>query len=76
MKRQLNACFGLFLGLLIGVPSIEKIFQIIFVDQFKSGNPYALLGLIPAFLLGLFAILNSMAIIAGYENLREAFKRL
>jgi len=76
MNRVIKAGIGLFLGFVLGVPSIEEIFQLIFVNQFKSGNPYALFGLIPAFFVGLIGTLNSIAIISGYENLGEAWDEL
>jgi len=76
MEKKIKVVIGLFFGFVLGVPSIEEIFQLIFIDQFKQGNPYALFGLIPAFFVGLLAFFNSISIIAGYNNLKEAWDDL
>jgi len=76
MKKSIRAGVGLLLGLVIGAPSIKEIFKIIFIEQLKGRNPYALFGIIPAFLLGILAIFDSIAIIAGYENIGEAWRKL
>lgn len=70
MNKQVKAGLWLFLGI-IGVPSIYELFQIIFLAQIKEGNVAAWIGWIPAFIGGLLAILNSIAILFGYKHLGE-----
>lgn len=75
MKKQIKTGVLLFFGLAFSIPSIEKIFQMIFIEQFKGGNLYSIFGLIPTFLVGIILTLNSIVIIAGYKNLGEFWKK-
>lgn len=68
-KKQKRALVELILGLVLGVPSIEEIFGMIFYEQFKSGNTMALVGWIAAAIVGVVLTLDSIATLLGFRNL-------
>ena len=75
-REQRKAGISLFLGLVIGVPSIYKIFEIIFREGFNSGNKSAFIVLFLALFIGILFTLNSIAIFLGYKNLGELITEL
>jgi hypothetical protein len=70
-KKQKRAIVELILGLVLGVPSIEQIFAMIFKEQFQSGNSFALIGWITAAFVGIILFLDSIATLIGFKNLGD-----
>ena len=75
-KKQIRAIIEIILGLGLGVPSIEDIFQGIFWEMLKSGNYHAIIGLITAMFVGLILTLDSIATAIGFKNLGDLFEYL
>lgn len=57
------------LGLGLGVPSTEQIFNGIFLEMIKEGNYLAIIGLVATLFVGVILILDSIAVAFGFKNL-------
>ena len=75
-KKQRRAGIELFLGLVLGVPSIVDIFRIIFYEQVKSGNNGAIIGWFVAAVIGIILTLDSIATFLGFRNLGDLLEHL
>ncbi|MBT4334271.1 hypothetical protein HOD61_00430 [archaeon] len=75
-KKQKEAIGELFFGLILGVPSANQIYGMIFKSMYESGMELALIGWIFALFLGIGLLLNSLAIALGFKNLDKMIKKL
>ena len=75
-RKQKRAIIELILGLGLGVPSIEDIFQGIFIEMFKSGNYSSIIGIITATIVGVVFTLDSVATLLGFRNLGDLLGRI
>lgn len=75
-KKQKRALIELISGLVLGVPSIIEIFQIIFREEVRSGNNFAIIGFITAIFVGLILTLDSIATLLGFKNLGDLLQYL
>jgi hypothetical protein len=70
-KKQIRTITELVLGLALGVPSIENIFQGVFMEMWKAGNKIAVIGLFTSLFVGIILTLDSIAVAIGYKNLGD-----
>ena len=75
-KKQRRAIIELILGIGLGVPSIIDIFNGIFIDYFKAGNVWAIIGIITATFVGIIFTLDAVAIAFGLKNLGDLLEKI
>lgn len=75
-KKQIRAIIELILGLGLGIPSIEDIFRGVFLEMFKAGNYFAIIGLVTASLVGIVLTFDSLAVALDFKNLGDLIEFL
>jgi hypothetical protein len=73
-REQTKALIEVILGF-FGI-STPEIFKEIFMYLWKSGNNLAIIGWITAIFISILSLANGIAILVGYENLKDAWNKL